>query len=398
MANNHTEPPINGANGNSHTYNGAAFNGQVNYTTSPASNTPIEARLWEPTISSFNQGFLKSHGDNLNALRDQTPETFDAPAIDKAFIEGITGKADASKIVGTHAKASFTANSPYSDDAFIREKMRLSIESKFNDWRMFGANISLLTNPNFEEVAVSEGKVKNAHYPWFRVGFDVAVLICGMGALCFTMASFLNGSDKLPWLYGQPVYLAGIFGFVPIGMMFILARAFDWIKNRALQGLYLFGLFATLLVVAYNWQDTFGLAYSTLGDSDDIFQEAPIDYFAFNIRMQLIGEVLLGALLKIDLHVADRSWRKTVTYQSTIGQVHLANGFEVQSLSYVNRDKANKLDRSHEANKATEKRYALELQAALNAAEDKQKALDDAANAAAEAARAAHKFNGKKPT
>lgn len=179
--------------------------------------------------------------------------------------------------------------------------------------------------PAFEEVQVKSPKLADALYDYASMVMQLVLLGGGISMMAVTLASLILQSDKLPFAYEYPFAVIA-FAFLPLGMMVLIAQTYNGIKSEKHRTLYVWALFLINTAVVVSWLLTLGPAYAEIAvDLEDLGAEAPFDFFSLHITIQLFGEVVIGGLLKIGLHLMDCRYRKTVPMETTSRQCERAH-------------------------------------------------------------------------
>lgn len=233
------------------------------------------------------------------------PTVFDFLAPDEAAITGVADESDATERAMKIADSAFDKEHPYSEQDYDENESRLEGQLSSHDAMAKDAETNQCRTDGTEEVETNEPKIENAHFPHFRYLVLSALLVFGSVMLIWTIFSLISASDKMPILYKYPA-AAGVFALLPLGIMFLLAECYAWLKDQYFRAVYLVALIALNFAVFIGWLLTLGPAYGDVpGNLDDLSVAAPFNWYILHITIQLAGEVLIGGLLKISLHIID---------------------------------------------------------------------------------------------
>ncbi len=318
------------------------------------------------------------------------PTGFIIPSVDHEFIKGAAPLDDAQEQVEEKADADFTALNPIDVEGLEMRKASLASEIKANDLAAVQARQEGEQEPRFEEVAVKESKYHHAKIFTLHQILHGVLIVVGVIVMGATLSNVILGSDKVPLAYDYPA-IVYLFAFVPVTIMVVIAQAWQWIKCERCKASYKGALFLLCLLVSAAWIATFGPAYSEATDLSDLSVDPGFDFYPFHITLQLCGEILLGALLKIALFRMDRDSRKTEPRETAASRMSRAS---VNMLALMNAPlliEQAAIAKQLTAYAAAKRSFAAICLAALRAEQAAMALLEERANAAAIQARVATK-------
>ncbi len=321
------------------------------------------------------------------------PTDFSTPEVDDGFVEGIKNTSDADRRVKEKAESEFQGANPICQHNLDRKEDHLNSEIEGYAEEEKEAVKLRQEQLAFEEVATTEPKIDNAYFPFLMFWALATVLIGGGGMMCATIASFITQSDKIPIAYEHP-YIAVLFAFLPLGAMIVIAQAYEWIGTERHRKTYLWSLCGLVAAVFAGWLITLGRAYapSSVG-IDDLAAAAPFNFFALHISIQLFGEVLMGGLLKISLHILDRSYRKTEIVETTQRKCCRAHINQIKALCAGSLAELSALTKFRAAYDAALSNHRENYVSLLEKKRLEQRERDEAVDLAGVAASAAHQLD-----
>jgi hypothetical protein len=323
-------------------------------------------------------------------MQNKYPIGFTAPPVDHDFIKGAASYDDAEQQVAEKAEADFTSLNPLDIESLEVRKTHLASEIRANELEARRARQEHEQEPSFEEVAV-----KDAKYEHTKIFLKQSILLgtlvtAGIAVMGATLSNVILESDKVPLVYDYPA-IVYLFAFIPVTMMFAIAQAWHWIRCERCKAVYMVGLFLFSILVSAAWIATFGPAYSQTFNLSDLSAEPAFDFYPLHITLQLCGEILLGALLKIALFRMDRDHRKTEPRETASSKILRATENMVALKNVPLHMEQDAIARQRAAYKASKISFVATCRAALRAEQAAMALLEERANAAAVQARVAMK-------
>lgn len=243
-------------------------------------------------------------------LLEEYPTEFKKPDSLDAYIISVAGDEDAEEQVRERAGLEHDEKNPTDEVGHRANAEAKQKRVDANNQRSDNALAEAANEPVTEEVAVKESKYANAKGSFGTKMLFGTVILAGFLIMGATIFSLMSESDAVPWMYDYP-YLAYLFAFIPISMTLVIAQPFEWIKCERCKNAYLALLFCLSVVASLAWYVTLGPAYAATNESSDLSQTAGFSIYPIHISIQLFGEVLIGALLKIGWMRKDRDTRDT---------------------------------------------------------------------------------------
>ncbi|NKX63297.1 hypothetical protein HEP89_04235 [Labrenzia sp. 5N] len=323
-------------------------------------------------------------------MQTRYPIGFIVPPVDHDFIKGAAPYDDAGRQVEDKAEADFTSLNPVDVEGLESRKTSLISEIKINDRAAEQARQEGEQEPRYEEVAVKEAKYLHTKIFTLHQILHAILIAFGVIVMGATLSNVILGSDKVPLAYDYPA-IVYLFAFVPVTIMVVIAQAWQWIKCERCKASYKGALFLLCLLVSAAWIATFGPAYSDATDLSDLSVDPGFDFYPLHITLQLCGEILLGALLKIALFRMDRDSRKTEPRETAASKMSRAS---VNMLALINAPlliEQAAIARQLKAYAAAKRSFVATCLAALRAEQAAMALLEERANAAALQARVATK-------
>jgi hypothetical protein len=380
---------FNGSNGVSPPSDGSYTNGGIKEAPLNSKNESDKAFLEEDDL-------LNIPATKANPESDCSTEyltDISTPEVDESFVESVKNSPDADRRVKEKAASEFQGANPICQDNLDRKEDHLNGEIKGYKEEEKEAVLRRQDEPAFEEVATTDPKKDNAYFPFLMFWALAAVLIGGVGMMSATIASFITQSDKIPIAYEHP-YIAVLFAFLPLSTMIVIAQAYDWIGTERHRKFYLWSLCGLVAAVFIGWLVTLGPAYAqSSAGIDDLAAAAPFDFFALHISIQLCGEVLMGGLLKISLHILDRSYRKTEIVETTQRKCYRAHITQIKALCAPSLAELDALTKYRAAYDAALSNHRENYVALLEKKRLEQREREEAVDLAGVAASAAYQFD-----
>lgn len=319
-------------------------------------------------------------------MQNRYPIGFTAPPIDHDFIKGAASYDDAEQQVAEKAEADFTSLNPLDVEGLEARKTHLESKIKANEQEAERARREHEQEPSFEEVAVKEAKYDHAKN-FLKQSIPLGILVgAGIAVMGATLSNVILESDKVPLAYDYPA-IVYLFAFIPTTMMFVIAQAWQWFRCERCKAAYQGALFLLSMLIAAAWIATFGPAYSQTADLSDLSAVPGFDFYPLHITLQLCGEILLGALLKIALFRMDRDRRKTEPRETASSKMHRATENMVAAKNLPLHLEQGAIARQQAAYKASKTSFVAVCRAALRAEQAAIALLEERANAAAIQAR-----------
>ena len=322
-------------------------------------------------------------------LLEEYPIEFEEPDGLDAFIVSVAGDDAAENRVQERAGLGFDKKNPTDEKGHRANAEAKQKRVNANNQRSENALAEALNEPVTEEVVVTESKFTNAKSALgTKIQFGIAI-IAGFLIMGATIFSLMSESEVVPWVYDYP-YLAYLFSFIPISMTLVIAQAYDWIKCDRCKNTYLAVLYGLSILTSIAWIATFGPAYAGSGESSDLSETASFSIYPIHISIQLCGEILIGALLKIGVMRKDRDTRNTESRETSASkQCNLALAtMDSQNEPLIAEITA--INKHLNAHAASRQCYINECLAVLKSVQSEQALAEARADAIAQAAKFDH--------
>ena len=243
-------------------------------------------------------------------LAAKYPVSYNIPEVDHKFVAHLADNENADQMVETHARSEIQKHNPV--DLEQIDQRAGDLTGQITLFEGINERIARISRkrPSFEEVAVDEAKYSNAHKSILDLVSSTVLITGGMLVMGVTISNIILQGDRIPLAYDYPV-IAYVFAFIPISIMFVLAQAYLWIDSNRGKNNYIALIFVLAIITSIVWLVTFSPAYSADVLDDDLSAPPGFDIFSLHISIQLWGEILLGALIKIAMFRKDRDYRKT---------------------------------------------------------------------------------------
>ena len=253
---------------------------------------------------------LKSSQKTEEELNKLYPTKFEKPECFDEGIVSIAGTGDAESLVEKQAGQIFDQANPIDKDGCYGQLAVNNVQISSNDHKIERIKAAGADEPTTEIVPVDEPKYSNVKKSLGTKLLLGVGIVGGFGVVGATISSLLSESSVSDWLYDYPM-AAYLFAFIPIAMTLVLSQAYDWIECKSCKDGYLASLVALCVLGSIAWLATLGPAYAGQTDIADLSVTAGFSIFPIHIAIQLLDEILLGALLKIGLMRLDQRTRKT---------------------------------------------------------------------------------------
>ncbi len=319
-------------------------------------------------------------------MKHRYPIEFTAPPVDQSFIKQVALHDDAEERVEEKAETAFDAANPIDRAGLETREDNLAAQIHANNQAANRAREEGDREPRFEEVAIRGSKYDHTEFFLKQMVILAFLIVSGVLVMGATLSNVILESDKVPLAYDYPA-IVYLFAFIPVTMMFVIAQAWQWIRCERCKIAYTGALFILCLAVSAAWIATFGPAYSEAVEFGDLSAPAGFDFYPLHITLQLCGEILLGALVKIALFRMDRDSRKTEPRETASSKLSRASVNMLAIMNAPMRMELEAISRQLTAHKAAKKSFVSTSHAALRAEQAAMALLDERANAAAMQAR-----------